>query len=302
MTGRKVFPILATLWVTTSLALGGWWLYLILVFEDKVTHMGLSLPELGIKPNVIRMLKWEGSTLILLICFLSISLFILYYKDQKKTKALQAFFAGLTHELKTPLASIRLQSEVIHDTIEENYKSDTLLEKLTERLIEDTGNLETQMDKILQLSRIERGGNLNPAPVDLISVIKTTHAKRAKNLAMNLQSQVIDPIIEADLFALELILKNLFENTKSHTENLSATLTIDEKEHHIRLIYDDGGIFHGERQKLGKLFYKHNSAKGSGIGLYLVQKLMDRMGGRFIIEGEENLKFVLCFKKSVEVV
>lgn len=300
MAQKKVFPVLATLWVTTSLALGGWWLYLIVVFEDKVTQMGLSLPELGIKPNVIRMLKWEGSTLILLIFFLSISLFILYYKDQRKTKALQAFFAGLTHELKTPLASIRLQSEVIRDTIEEKYPQESLLEKLTERLIEDTGNLETQMDKILQLSRIERGGNLNPAPVDLISIIKTTHAKRGKGLSLSIDSKVEDPIIDADLFALELILKNLLENTKSHTVDNSIKITIDEKEHIIRLIYNDGGIFQGERSKLGRLFYKHNSAKGSGIGLYLIHKLMDKMYGEFIIEGDEKLQFVLLFKKSAE--
>lgn len=300
MAQRKVFPILATLWVTTSLALGGWWLYLILTFEDKVVQIGLTLPELGIKPNVIRMLKWEGSTLILLIFFLSISLFILYYKDQKKTKALQAFFAGLTHELKTPLASIRLQSEVIRDTIEDKYPSEELLEKLTERLIEDTGNLETQMDKILQLSRIERGGNLNPSPVDLISIIRTTHAKRGKGLELHIDSQVEDPIIEADLFALELILKNLLENTKSHTENTSIAVSIEEKDHLIRLTYDDGGVFQGERSKLGKLFYKHNSAKGSGIGLYLIHKLMDKMHGEFLIDGPQNIKFILIFKKSVE--
>ncbi|MDD0853282.1 HAMP domain-containing sensor histidine kinase [Halobacteriovorax sp. GB3] len=300
MTQKRVFPILATLWITTSLALGSWWLYLLVMYEDKLEKLGMTLPELGFRPNLVRMLKWEGTTLILLITFLSISLFILYYKDQRKTKALQAFFAGLTHELKTPLASIRLQAEVINDTIEEKYKEDKLLDTLTDRLIEDTGNLETQMDKILQLSRIERGGNLNPAPVDLMSVLRTTINKRARNLSVEIDQRIEDPIILADLFALELILKNLFENTKAHTEEKKANIKIDQKEDTIILVYNDGGTFQGEIEKLGNLFYKFNSAKGSGIGLYLIKKLMEKMSGSLVVENKSNLVFTLYFKKETE--
>lgn len=270
------------------------------MYEDKLEKLGMTLPELGFRPNLVRMLKWEGTTLILLITFLSISLFILYYKDQRKTKALQAFFAGLTHELKTPLASIRLQAEVINDTIEEKYKEDQLLDTLTDRLIEDTGNLETQMDKILQLSRIERGGNLNPAPVDLMSVLRTTINKRARNLSVEIDQRIEDPIILADLFALELILKNLFENTKAHTEEKKANIKIDQKEDAIILVYNDGGIFQGEIEKLGNLFYKFNSAKGSGIGLYLIKKLMEKMSGNLVVENKSNLVFTLYFKKEIE--
>jgi len=93
------------------------------------------------------------------------SLFI--FKRPKKTKDLQVFFASLTHELKTPLASIKLQSEVIEESLNSNL--DPLVHKLLRRLVQDTNKLETQMDKILQLSRIERGGELNLNSIELVS-------------------------------------------------------------------------------------------------------------------------------------
>ena len=91
-------------------------------------------------------------------------------KDQKKTRNMQAFFSSLTHELKTPLASIRLQADVINSLLENSQNK--RLQNLSDRMIEDTKNLETQMDKILQLSRMEQGGDLNPRPLNIYTFIK----------------------------------------------------------------------------------------------------------------------------------
>jgi len=261
--------------------------------------MAVKLPELGIKPNLVRMLKWETTTFIILIFLLSLSFLVVYLKDQKKTKALQDFFASLTHELKTPLASIRLQSEVITDLVESVEHNQ--LTKLTSRLIEDTTNLEVQMDKILQLSRLERGGTLNPVPVELHGLIKRVQKDLSYDQQISIESS-FDGEVLADEFALELIIKNLFENTKNHSKSNQIKILIKPSVNpdFIDLTYNDGGVFKGDVTKLGQLFYKFNSKKGSGIGLYLIKKFMQLMQGKVEFHINSTITTILSFKKAAD--
>jgi signal transduction histidine kinase len=248
------------------------------------------------KIKMSKMLFWEGTTFIVLLILISTSLLIFYLKDQKKTKALHDFFASLTHELKTPLASIKLQGEVIGELLEN--KNDTHLKKLLERLTSDTIKLETQMDKLLQLSRIERGGELNLTPVKLVPFINNCFKYWSKDLELDLISENKDLEIMADEFALELIFKNLFENTKNHGASKKITLKIIDESHKVKVSYTDNSEYNGDRRKLSELFYKHNSSKGSGIGLYLTKKLSEKMNSDFFIGFDPVLSFHFTFNKS----
>lgn len=272
--------------------IGAWWVYIMINFESFLGHAD--------RPRITKMLAWEGGSFLILLMLLSISLLILYLKDQGKTKSLQAFFASLTHELKTPLASIRLQGEVINEILES--KNDPALDKLIGRLIEDTAKLETQMDKILQLSRIERGGELNLTSLALVPFIK----KLAKTWVPDHEVELVaaDSLasIEADEFALQLIMKNLLENTRIHTSSKKIQIKITQDKNRINFSYFDHGEFKGDLDKLGTIFYKHNSTKGSGIGLYLSQKLLEKMDGNLAISKHDGgLKFDLSFKRSEEI-
>tara|TARA_R110000868_G_scaffold106668_5_gene292388 strand:+ start:479 stop:1282 length:804 start_codon:yes stop_codon:yes gene_type:complete len=241
-----------------------------------------SAMEQAVSPGFIRMIKWEGGTFLLLLLLLSFSLIFLWMQDQRKTKSIQAFFASLTHELKTPLASIRLQSEVIDELVARLDNS--RVSELTGRLIEDTQKLEDQMDKILQLSRLERGGNLNPVAIELGSFIQTTLERWGNRLDISTKIDDNLPSVMADQFALTLVLRNLLENTRVHATTKSARVEIKHEHDHVVMTYKDDGHFDGDKLRLGTLFYKHNSTKGSGIGLYLAKKLMNKMGGALNIE------------------
>ena len=289
-TSSKLLFSLSLLWATVLLAIGAWWFYIITHFEEilaRTDHHRLT-----------KMLTWEGSAFIFLLFLISLSLFFLYLTDLKKTKALQDFFASLTHELKTPLASIKLQGEVLSALIE--LKNDPELKKLLSRLISDTGKLEGQMDKLLQLSRMERGGNLNLISVKLIPFIKnmTKSIIRDENVSISIESNDNDIAIIADEFALELIIKNLFENSRIHAKSKNINIKVRVQNDIVEFSYDDGAIFNGDPKKLGTLFYKHESKKGSGIGLYLIKKLLAKMDGSIAIETTPHLIFNLSFKKS----
>ncbi|MFZ9000033.1 MAG: sensor histidine kinase [Bacteriovoracaceae bacterium] len=263
------------------LLLGFWWLYL--------------LSENGKAIN--RMILWEGATFFVLLILSLTGFILLYVRDTRKNKTMAAFFSSLTHELKTPLASIRLQTEVLAEQLEKLKEEKAKV--ISQRLIEDTQKLEIQMDKILQLSRMELGGNLSPTCVDLKTFIHKMFKTWSKELDYKIDSQVKSTLVMADEMALELIFKNLIENTIRHTSSHKVEITIKQKDSHsIELIYNDFGVFQGDMQKIATLFYKHNSTKGSGIGLYLVKKLMRAMRGGFSVGNSPSIKFKLFFEKG----
>ncbi len=293
---RKWFYALTLLWVVLLLSLGSWWLYL--VFKLHSTLNSLNLPELGSESRFLNMMKWEGSFFFLLLVLLGASLLILYIRDMKKSKAMQAFFSSLSHELKTPLASMRLQAEVIKDLFEDEAPSHDQLLDLTKRLIEDTYKLESELEKSLQLSRIEQDGVMTLVPLSLERFLRRQEQKLHAPLKVDLKINEDAQEVLADELAMNMIFRNLFENTIRHQKTATRVLiTAQRKGRDIEVIYDDfGKIFEGDFSLLGNIFYKFNSSKGSGIGLYLIKNLMRKMQGSFLIIHDNRLLFRMTFR------
>lgn len=309
---RKTLLALSLLWTLGVLALGAWWLYLIVKLGNELNQLGRAAPQAHAMVNFISLAKWEGATFLIFLMLISGTILFMYFRDLKRSRALSSFFASLTHELKTPLASIRLQSEVIHEKLHDRLPAQEQadLHQLFDRMIEDTQYLEMELDKILQLSRVEQGGALNLIRIDLPSFLKKLGEDFfSQNHFAELQLKYAseeDFCILADEFALRLIFRNLFENTLRHNrlanKKILISLEKDEKGA-ITLNYCDfGGPFSGNLQSLGKLFYKHQSSKGSGIGLYLAKKLMFKMKGHldFLLGPEQALEFQLRFPLLTE--
>ncbi len=286
----KLLFFLTLILSITILVLGAWWMYVIYNYESFLKYR---------EPHKIyQMLFWEGGTFIVLLLLITFSFIYLYFKDQKKAKSLNDFFASITHELKTPLASIKLQGEVIQEYLDPNANDS--LKRLLKRLINDTRKLESQLDQLLQLARIERGGELNLELIPLQSFLNKLITDYPELHFQTTNNQPNNQII-ADSFALEIIFRNLIENTIRHNQskNIAIEIKSDNLNQKLELTYFDHGEFKGDLKKLGELFYKHNSHKGSGVGIYLSKKLMKKMHGEYQINQHENgLKFYLKFNTS----
>lgn len=275
MKNQKTIFYLSIVWLFVILIMGGWWLYLMNYLSQQLISRGIEAPD------IIRLTKWEGSTFIILILMVTFTLYYYYFRLIQKNQAMQAFFAALTHELKTPLASIRLQGEVINEMASSGKIEK--LPKLCDRLTEDTNSLENQMDKVLLLSQVEKGKVLATQEINLSKyleqkVIDYKHVNSAVEIILNDQTQGSAQIY-VDTFALDLILRNLFENTKRHSGSQQIQITVSNQQDDILIEYDDGGNFNGDRQNIATLFAKGPKSKGSGIGLYLIKQLMLAMGG-----------------------
>lgn len=283
---RKVILYLTSIWIGLIVTLGSWWLYLIIKISTDLEKFSGNLVS---QHKYIRLAKWEGTTFFILILLISLTLIYYYTQDLKKSQSLRAFFASLTHELKTPLASMRLQAEVINETKDQGSKEQ--LDRLTSRLIEDAQRLEDELDKLLQLSRIERGGHLKISEIVLNDFFETFLRKLPHNFTLEIHGSE-NIIAQGDEFALNLILRNLVDNTLKHTDKKKATLQIERNRNFIVFYYEDyfelPSSFHLSEDQLGKLFVKGDNSKGSGVGLYLAKQLASLMSGSFEIQKNDN--------------
>lgn len=294
---NKWFYFLTSFAVVFILTLGAWWLYLFFKLANKLEEYDLAATE----GNLVLMLQWEGVTFFILLISLGCALFYVFFQDHKKTRSLQAFFSSLTHELKTPLASIRLQSQVLNDFLENqdiDQKQKQQLRKYTERLQDDSIRLENELDRHLQLSRVEKNAPLNLKNTNLKSLIDSEVSKYS-DLHFKISCKEPNIDIEVDEFAFSMIIRNLIENTLKHSNSKNIDIEIDADDQLVSIIYNDHNQnFTGDLTQLGKLFYKHNSPKGSGIGLYLIKKLCKLMNGNFLITNENSLLFTISFPRN----
>lgn len=292
---RRWFYGLTLLWVVLLFGIGSWWLFLVFKLHSMIVD--LNLPQLGSESRFLNMMRWEGTFFFIFLLLLGASLFVMYFRDMRKSRAMQAFFSSLSHELKTPLASMRLQAEVIKDLIEDETHSHDQLSSLTRRLIEDTDKLESELEKSLQLSRIEQDGNLTLTPVSLEKYLRR-HEKKLHGIPLELHFGEGAEDVMADELALNMIFRNLIENTLRHNPSTKKVIVSARLQgSQIIVTYDDHGKqFTGTVNKLGELFYKHQSSKGSGIGLFLIKNLMKKMDGAFEVLYGDRLRFCLHFQ------
>jgi signal transduction histidine kinase len=227
------------------------------------------------------MLTGESSFFAILLVSLSLALAWLYWRENRRARGMQAFFASVTHELRTPLTSMRLQAEAIAE-------GDQRAE-LAQRLLQDSYRLESQIDKTLELARIEGGGPLSEQAIPLRGWLEQVIAKCAESHGRALEYVVrippALPAVSADAAAVQMILRNLIENSVRHSgrQPVHVELSARADDGGVVVDYSDDGSglkLHGDPRLVGRLFGRGQTSNGTGVGLYLVRALMQRMGGK----------------------
>lgn len=288
---------LQALWILTLFLLAGWWGELLW----RQAHQISDLQEkLGVAPTQAladwnktqRMVFWESITFFSLLLATTGIFFWIYWRDLTRSRALTAFFASVTHEFKTPLTSIRLQAE----SLAERLKDDPI-RGLVKRLLEDCFRIESQVERTLELSRVEGGGivfqqsiEIRPFAQAIIALWLETYEEQVR-----VQMQLDDETILGDAACLSVVFKNILENSLRHADQYSnrpqgpLTVQITSKKQGGNLeitLQDNGRGFAGDTRKLGSLFFRGPHSKGTGVGLYLVQMLMKKMGGSSRFESQ----------------
>jgi two-component system sensor histidine kinase KdpD len=230
--------------------------------------------------------------------------------DAETNQLRAAMFSSVTHDLRTPLASIKagvtslLDASTVHDAAQQRELLTTVLEE-TDRLNRLVGN-------ILDLARI-RAGALIPrrTPTAIDEVIEAVVARMRPVLSQVRVELLLDPDlpeIPADPMQLDQVMTNLLENAARHSPPGGAVrIDVHRDGDAIRVgVADDGpGIPPELREKVFEAFYRGREEPerpGSGLGLAIAQAIVTAHGGRIWIDATAAGGSALVFELPVEEV
>ena len=130
-----------------------------------------------------------------------------------------------------------------------------------------------------------------------------THSAEGEGAVLQVAVDKDLPAVSGDTSALQLILRNLVENSLRHGDRSLIHIDVEARRsgNVVQLSYrDDGRGFQGDPESLGRLFLRGVESRGTGVGLYLVRVLMERMGGsvRFAHAEGGGFAAMLSFKPS----
>ncbi|RMG39337.1 MAG: sensor histidine kinase [Candidatus Dadabacteria bacterium] len=286
----KLKYLLVLAWITFTVALTSWWY----IFSQRQLKRLAKLSSV-LGPEIIRnhrMLLMEGIVLILCLVGGGVALLYYIYREKKQSEKLRQFFATFSHELKTPLASLKLQAESLKADLPENASP-----ALINRLIDDTARLTLQLENSLLLSSLD-DTNFYPEALDLKELIENV----SRNFPEISADVMVNSKVLADHRALNAVFANLIRNALIHGGASKIEIKeIDSKSGKVELeVKDNGRGFKGDAKKLGRAFFRHNSSSGNGLGLYLCRKLVAKSGGKLSITNPDNgftVKIVLPASK-----
>ncbi|MCP9745632.1 sensor histidine kinase [Lacihabitans sp. CS3-21] len=254
------------------------------------------------KENYILRNLWSifGSSF-LLIAFVG---GIFYYSvnsllTQKKLSNIKNdFINNMTHELKTPVSTIALALEVIKD--KEINKSPEKTERYLNIITEENRRLGTQIEKVLQIAKLEKGDlSLNFEPIDINEVLDQVVKNQSVQMEqfgvkLNLDLQAEETNISADRVHLTNIIFNLMDNAiKYSKEKPEITIATSNTEKGLLLKISDKGIGIPKDQ-LSKIFEKFyrvpkgdlHDVKGFGLGLSYVKNMVEMHNGTISVNSK----------------
>ena len=209
-----------------------------------------------------------------------------------KNRELERFVYTISHELKTPLVTIAGFSGILSNDIEAADK-----DKLVSHLRHITSAVDTMsvlLDELLELSRVGRIINTpeNVSMRELIQEVATMVDRQAVERGVKIEISPDMPDVFGDRVRLREVLQNLTENAiKFSSDGPDPRIKVgwrDESPDPIYYVHDNGqGIDPAYHDKIFGLFERLDpEIEGTGVGLALVQRIMEEHGGKIWVESE----------------
>ena len=210
--------------------------------------------------------------------------FIYYHKVLQLYRLQNNFINNFTHELKTPVTSLKLYLETFlkHDLSEQDRN------KYIRYMIQDVGRLSSNINSILNLARIESKNYVGEfLETDVVSAVKQFYIdndymfQESEIVVHDLPGLSLKFKIDRPLF--EMLLMNLTTNAVKYNESETPRIDIsfEKTDKGVTIRFTDNGIGIGKKEikRIFKKFYQVGrsddmSAKGCGLGLYLVQNIV----------------------------
>lgn len=214
------------------------------------------------------------------------------------------FIATISHELKTPIASIKMGLQLL-----ENKQIGVLNDdqsNLVQSIRDDTGRLLKITGELLNMTQVESGIiQLNVAPTNVSELVEyairaTKSMAEQKHLELRLQMENNLPDVLADNEKTAWVLTNLLSNAVRYSyENSAIFIIVESTQDKVRFAVKDAG--QGiEEQYMDKIFERYfripgTKKEGTGLGLSISKEFIEAQGGTITVQSEYGSGSVFSF-------
>lgn len=271
--GNPKLTALAVLWLVFTLSLVGWWWW----------H---SMQQAGGNAREQRMYFWEGSFLLSVLLLGGVGLVYLTHRHQERHERLKVFFSTFAHDLKTSIARLRLQGELLEE-------SGAVQDPKVRAVLKEIQRLDLQLENSLWMAQIESSKLL---------LQKTALHEVMDQLRYEFSEVQLEIHRDAELFvdrrAFIVVLRNLFHNSLLHGQADRIEIQVrGESGGRVCLeISDNGQGLKIPATGLGRNVLSAREQKSNGLGLYLSRRLVERMQGRLEFRSDPGFCNVLTVR------
>jgi signal transduction histidine kinase len=227
----------------------------------------------------------------------SIMLFTWGLRQTSLIRQQRDFVSSVTHELRTPLASIHLA----YETLASRSLPDEMRQKLLTMSLVDIDRLIRLVNQILISSRLDRGLTMFQDDIKDVNVKQSIHevVKTLSYLDPRISDRIVTDVADdvtwhGSLNAFNMVISNLLENAIKYSPKttpveikgsvIDSGLLITIKDYGL-------GLTPRDKKRIFKMFYRSGDASkraipGTGLGLFIVKTTLDQLGGSIAVESD----------------
>jgi len=307
--------------VVFLLAQAVWWIVFMARLVDEKVALAV---ELGASPEFVEVIHREEISRQIMVglegTFFLVLFFVgvwLIYRSLVKTEELkfhqQNFLMAVTHELKTPLASISVYTDVLKSDKISQEKKLAVIPKIRE----DVSRLEKLVENVLEAGRFQRSGyTIDREQIDLTKLVGERLDKfislplgRPLHINRNLENNIF---LNGDRLALGRAIDSILENSLKYADTGSAVVDVNlsgSNQEIVLEISDNGiGIEKKDLVRVFERFYRVGNeltrkSEGTGLGLYLCREIIRAHGGKVTADSPglgKGARFTIILKRKAD--
>ncbi|MGZ4815721.1 MAG: sensor histidine kinase [Terriglobales bacterium] len=266
--------------------------------------LGACLVGLALILNVTWIIHWKSVAAVVVgVIFFSFIIAgvalntIFLVREIRRNEQQDSFLNAVTHELKTPIASIRLYLE----TLERRDIADAKRREFYRIMLDDTDRLLGTVEQVLKAGELRDGARKSWQQVDFTSIIRDALDLAGMRHKLRPDELRFTTSTSGELFVLgvpdelRIAITNLLDNAIKYSgtkKDIEVTLSTPDIDNVVLSVRDAGiGIPRAELKRVFKRFYRVHAAaagqiKGTGLGLFIVRSVARRHGGDAFADSE----------------
>ncbi|MES2762844.1 MAG: HAMP domain-containing sensor histidine kinase [Bacteroidota bacterium] len=245
--------------------------------------------------------------MLFLSVFFSLMMILVFYftlktilKQKKMSEIKNDFINNMTHELKTPIATISLAIDALNNP--QTKHNEEKFNLYTSILKEENQKLNNHVERVLQMALLDKSElELHKKPLNVIELINTVVAAhqlqiKKQNAQIIFDVQQTEPKIKADEFHLLSAFNNLLDNALKYSKkNCVIEISVKNISGYLNVVFRDNGIGieAAMQDKIFEKFFRAqggnlHDVKGFGLGLSYVRSIIESHRGTIAVKSEKG--------------